>query len=550
MIRSCREEPSLFYTADELRSNNPTFYDRLSRLPIEWESLASDLRWAFCENNGRPTDPTLYLKCFFVGHVENIERETDLAARLADSISIRHFLFGTLAKSPPDHSSLSRVRHAMAEGCDFDTVLIKVVEILDSLGLVGGQAIAMDTTLVPSRARICVEQPLVCTEKPEPCTQAEGANLEVNPGLIADLAESDNELESETSDQDTNSCDQTLGDASEPENSPEDLVELEEHFCPTPPKKIQEKRKKLVPSTYDLDAHPAFKPGYPAQPSYKIGVAADYKCRVIVAADAYPASMGEAQTMRLLFANMVQKWGKVPSKAVADAGMDDATFHAAVEFFNAIPVTNLQKNTSKASGFGKELFFYDQERDLYLCPAGEILKCKSNKDKARQIYVCPASTCKECSLRLWCHGSLKGPKQIERTFDEDSRDRVVAARHDPENKRLLAMRRQVVEPVNSAFKEHSGLAMIWTKGLPCAQMKAKLAAAVWNLKILMRYLEAKDRARAKSKPPKTPTRGNIQAKSQLAGILTALITTIWAIWQLLVQTTASIQKPLLRLAME
>jgi hypothetical protein len=538
MIRSCRKEPSLFYTADELRSNSPTFYDRLAHLPIDWDSLASDLRWAFCEDNGRPTDPTLYLKCFLVGHIENIERETDLAARLADSISIRFFLFGTLAKSPPDHSSLSRVRRAMADRCDFDTVLIKIAQVMDSYGLVGGEAVAMDTSLVPSRARICVDAAPVYTEKPERCSQA--SDCEAESGLIASLDEPSAEAEVEDIAQGTDA----LGE----ENSGENLVELDEHFSPKSPKKTQEKRKKLVPSSYDLDAKPAFKPGYKAQPSYKIGVAADYKHRVILGANAYPASMGEGQAMRLLFADIVQKWAKVPRKAVADAGMDDAGFHACVEFFGAVPVTNLQKNTSKASGFGKELFYYDAVLDAYICPAGQVLKCKSSIDKQRRSYVCPASICRDCSLKLWCHGSLKGLKQIDRTFDEDSRDRVVAARKNPEHRKLLAKRRAIVEPVYSDFKEQSGMDMIWTKGLACAQMKAKLAAAVWNLKIFVNHLESQDRARAKSKIPTKPTKGRTKGKSRPIGLLIALMNAICAIWQLLLQTTVSQSKHPLDLA--
>jgi len=365
-------------------------------------------------------------------------------------------------------------------------------------------------------------------------------------GLIASLAEAPDESPAEAAA--TSEESNALEEPSDPEGSHEDLVELEEHFCPTAPKKAKEKRKKLVPSTYDLDAKPTFKPGYQAQPSYKIGVAADYKHRVILAADAYPASMGEGHTMRLLFSELVRTLGEVPSKAVADAGMDDAGFHATVEFFGAVPVTNLQKNTSIASGFGKERFFYDQELDAYICPAGEVLKCKSSKDKLRRNYVCPVAICKECSLKPWCHGSLKGPKQIDRTFDEDSRDRVVAARNDPEHKKLLATRRAIVEPVNSDFKEHDGLSMIWTKGLPCAQMKAKLAASVWNLKILMKHLESQDRAKAKASIPTKPTNGRNKGKSRPVGVLMALITAIWDIWLLLLQTTASKPKPLLSLA--
>jgi len=530
MIRSSREEPSLFYTADELRSKSQTFYDRLALLPVDWDSLASDLRWAFCEGNGRPTDPTLYLKCFFVGHFENIERDTDLAIRLSDSISIRLFLFGTLAKSPPDHSSLSRVRRAMADRCDFNTVLMKIVEVMESHGLVGGEAVAMDTSLVPSRARVCVEPEPVCTEKPEPSSPSCNGDSGVAAGIVSSLAEPS--AAPDPSPQDS----QVPEEAPDAQISPMDLVELEEHLRPVPAPKTRDKRKKLVPSTYDLDAMPAYKPGYKAQPSYKIGVAADCLHRVILASDAYLASVGEPQAMRLLLADLVRTGGKVPGRVVADAGMDDAAFHSFVEFFGAVPVTNLQKNTSIASGFGKERFLYDHERDVYICPAGESLRCRSSADKPRRSYVCPPAVCAACSLKLWCHGSLKGPKQIDRTCDEDSRDRVVSARNDPEHRRLLAMRRVDVEPIFSDFKEQEGLAMIWSKGLPCAQMKAKMAATCWNIKILMRQLESQSRAKAKAGSPTRPTTGR-------KGLTGALIALCWTLWSLICRLATSFRIP-------
>lgn len=496
MIRSARTEAPLFYGADEFASKGLTFYDLLSRLEIDWSSLFSGFRFVFSQGMGRPTDHVVYGKCFLVGYFENIDRETDLAARVNDSLSIRRFLFGSLSGSTPDHSSLSRVRRAIAERCDLDLVLQATVSLLRDRGMVGGEAVAMDTSLVPSRARMCFE---------EPAAPLGLADFEVEPiprsGKVVPAADTSSEvdLDSDVAQEPSKPEKEQFEKDSGDEDSCLELSEISGVSKKPAPKKEKPQRRS-VPSSYDCEADVAGKRSYKPQPSYKIGVAADYKERVILAADAYPASMGEGNAMRLLWSNLVRTSGLTPKKAVADSGMDDATFHALVEFFGATAVTALQKNTSAASGFGKERFYYDQERDLYICPAGQELKRKHGPDALRITYLASAPTCKECPLKIACYGSRTTTKTIERTFDESSRDRVVAAGKDPEHRKLLAYRKAIVEPVFAEFKEHGGLCKIWTKGLACAQMKAKMAAAGWNIKILLR--KTKNGVPAEPKQPR------------------------------------------------
>ena len=188
--------------------------------------------------------------------------------------------------------------------------------------------------------------------------------------------------------------------------------------------------------------------------------------------------------------------------------MDDAGFHATVEFFGATPVTGLQANTSIASGFGKERFLYDPDEDAYICPAGEVLKRKLGPDALRPTYAANLRTCRGCPLMVACYGSVKGAKIIGRTSDEDSRDRVVAARNDPHHKWLLKQRQAKIEPLFSNFKEYGGLSEIWTKGLPCARVKAKVAGIGQNIKLLLKQLETAVTAKPK---PKEPTQGTPSA---------------------------------------
>jgi hypothetical protein len=507
VIRSARTETPLFYAATDLRSKSLTLYDRLGRLDIDWTSVFAPLSFAFCQDKGRPTDPVVYGKCFLIGFFEDIEQDTELAARVSDSLAIRMFLFGSYSGTPPDHSSLSRVRTAVAERCDLDAVLRKTIDLLKSTGMVIDEAVAMDTTLIPSRARVCFEPLGSASAGSE--TSSAACEPSSSP-TVSDATQTPTEADIQAS---AAEAPLSLPEPDEPRETPEpkmmrgfsptsfEVLEAEEAASKAKSKKKSEPKQKLVPSNYDPEALIMRKPGFQTQPCYKVGAAVDYASRAVLAIDAYPSTIGEGQSMRSLYADLIRTSGQTPKYAVADAGMDDAGFHATVEFFGATPVTGLQANTSIASGFGKERFHYDPEQDAYICPDGQVLKRKLGPGALRPSYAANLSTCRECPLKMACYGSAKGTKTLSRTFDEDSRERVVAARYDPHHKLLLRQRKAKIEPLFSDFKEHGGLSKIWTKGLSRAKVKAKMAGIGQNIKLLLNQLETGVTANPKPRDP-------------------------------------------------
>jgi hypothetical protein len=254
-----------------------------------------------------------------------------------------------------------------------------------------------------------------------------------------------------------------------------------------PPKSPQ--KAPPTPCAYDKDAQMAKKPGYVARPSYKIGAAVDYRHGVVISSKAILASSGEGACARIVATDSAWRAGKMPQAMVADTGMDDAAFHAHVELYGSVPVTPIQRHVKEASGFGKDRFLYDRDRDLYLCPAGQELGRVSGPDAERITYRANGSICAQCPLRQLCLGKRKDAKTVSRSYNEESRDRVIAAKDDPQTRKIRRRRKAVVEPVFSDYKENMGLRMIWTKGLPAAQFKATMAAFARNIKVLMRKRE-------------------------------------------------------------
>ena len=95
-----------------------TFYARLDET-LESFGFAEKVR-AICapaykqSNAGRPgIDPVVYLKMIMVGFFEDLPSERAIAARCADSMSIRAFLNYSLEEKTPDHSSFTVIRQRL-----------------------------------------------------------------------------------------------------------------------------------------------------------------------------------------------------------------------------------------------------------------------------------------------------------------------------------------------------------------------------------------------------------------------------------------------------
>jgi transposase len=103
---------------------------------------------------GRPgIDPEVYFKMLLVGFFEGIASERGIAARCADSLSLRQFLGYELSEATPDHSSLTVIRQRLAPEVYrqvFDIVLVA----LKRHKLVKGRNIGIDASTMEANASL------------------------------------------------------------------------------------------------------------------------------------------------------------------------------------------------------------------------------------------------------------------------------------------------------------------------------------------------------------------------------------------------------------
>ena len=113
-------------------------------------------RWTcrefYAERMGRPgLPPGVYFRMLMAGYLEGIGSERSIAWRCRDSISLREFLGYGLAKTPPEHSTLSKTRKRLsleAHGAVFGWVL----ERLRESGLLRGKTVGVDSTTLEANA--------------------------------------------------------------------------------------------------------------------------------------------------------------------------------------------------------------------------------------------------------------------------------------------------------------------------------------------------------------------------------------------------------------
>lgn len=152
---------SLWVAASEMPSSPASsFYQRLDRA-LEASGFGDAVR-ELCapyyetdrSRGGRPgIDPAVYFKMQMVGFFEGIGSERGIAARCADSISIRQFLHYELHETTPDHSSLTVIRQRLGSEV-FEKVFELILKALRDHKLLRGRKLGIDASVMEANASL------------------------------------------------------------------------------------------------------------------------------------------------------------------------------------------------------------------------------------------------------------------------------------------------------------------------------------------------------------------------------------------------------------
>jgi transposase len=431
-------------------------------------------------DRGRPSiDPVVFFKLQLVMFFEGIRSERKLIETASLNLAHRWYLGYALDEELPDHSSLTRIRQRL--GVDvFQRFFEKVVDLCQEAGLVWGRELYVDATKVEANAAL---ESLVPRFVYEAKTH------------VADVFAND-----------------TLTDTAQVE--PEAAVDAFPVGVVRLPGAAGDKAGRMDPPPWRLLEERRLDPDRPAVGSYrrtsdyrvsptdpdatpmrtKHGTALGYhdhyvvdggKCRIILAALVTPADVMENVPLRDLLWRVCFRRKLWPHRVTGDTTYGTTENIVALEDAGVRAFFPLPDFDHRTAFFGRDVFAYDAEADVYRCPQGQSLRRRTIKYTEQEVvYRAGAVSCNACPVKASCTASDHG-RIVHRSFYEEYLD-TVRGYHSTEAYRKAMRKRQVwVEPLFAEAKEWHGLRRLRLRGLVNANVQGVLIATGQNLKRLL-----------------------------------------------------------------
>ncbi len=221
------------------------------------------------------------------------------------------------------------------------------------------------------------------------------------------------------------------------------------------------------------------------KPGYKQHTVADGKKRVVVGLSVTPANRSEHGEAVPLLDEVVSRLERPPEAVCADAAYGSGRNYVelAERGIRLVSPPPQAKTYTGDAYFTVEDFVYDEDNDLFVCPAGRPLKYLSTeKKRGRRIYRAGRSDCRTCRLKSKCTKTERRAVKVS-----PHHGGLVQLRADSKTedfRKLYASRAPVIEGVFAEAKQWHGLGRAWRRGLSKMRVQCLLIAAVINFKRL------------------------------------------------------------------
>ena len=412
-----------------LRRINPTVTRILAGLREKLEAFYSEI--------GRPSiDPELMIRMLIVGYCYGIRSERRLCEEVELHLAYRWFCRLDLDDKVPDHSTFSVNRHGRFRDSDaFRHVFEAVVRACMDAGLVKGEGFAVDASVMEADA-----------------SRYHGVTSE--------------EADWSAPARQTRAVAEFLGalDDDDPtaDRKPPKVISLSD-----PCSAWTAKANKRVQFGYGLN--------------YLI----DVENAVIVDVEATPArTYDEVAAARTMIERTEQRMGLKPQRLAADTAYGTGKFLGWLVGAGIAPQIPVWDKSAREDGtFSRSDFTFDRERNVYVCPAGKVLKTTGKVGDDHMLrYLASKRDCDACPLRPQCCPRMLFRK-VTRDINEDARDLARALMGTPGFDRSRDERKKV-EMRFAHLKTHHRFERMRLRGLSGARDEFHLAAIAQNLKTL------------------------------------------------------------------
>jgi transposase len=404
---------------------------------------------------GRPSvDPVVFFKLQLIMFFEGIRSERQLMGMVNMRLDCRWFIGYDLDESVPDHSSLSKIRDRY--GLDiFQQFFEHIVQLCIDAGLVWGKELYFDATKV--RANASVD------------SMIDRWYWEARKHLHT-LFEPERPI------------------TEQPKANPRRLVDKYDGTRHTGRRtKTYQRTTDSKVSQTDPDASPMKHNNWSrARLGYHTHYVVDGgKARIILGVLVTPASIMENTPMLDMARWARFRWQLTPAIAVGDTTYGTIANIVGLEQDGIAAYLPTPNFSQRNEFYPAELFRYDPERDLFICPEGQALPLyKHSYSEQELVYRADARLCNACPVKSKCTDSRSG-RYLRRSFFQEYLDRVKHYHETEAYKKAMRKRQVWVEPLFGEAKQWHRLRQFLLRGLEKVNIEGLMTAAGQNIKRLL-----------------------------------------------------------------
>jgi transposase len=408
---------------------------------IDLEFIRERVRHLYCADNGRPAlDPVVLFKLLLIGYLFGIRSERQLMREVQCNAAYRWFLRLKLTDKVPDASTLSQNRRRRFRTSDiYQQLFDEVVELACRKGLVTGKVLYTDSTHLKANANK---------------NKFDVVRVDVKP--VEYLAQ--------------------LEAAVEEDRAEHGKGELKAKAAAPPA------TKEIKVSRTDADAGYMVREGKPKGFFYLDHRTVDGRHAIITDTHVTPANVHDSVPYLKRLDRQRERFGFKVEAVGLDAGYQTAAIAKGLEERDIYGVIGYRTPNRGEGLFPKRKFGYDEERDVYVCPNGQLLVYRTTNREGYRQYHSDAARCQACPLRAQCTRARNATKVITRHVWQRSKDRIDAHRLEPRGKRIYKRRKETVERSFADAKQLHGHRYARMRGLEKAQEQSLLAAVAQNIK--------------------------------------------------------------------
>ena len=480
MIGSQKKQEEMFCYGVSLEKRVPLNHPlRKIKRALRLSFVRPEVSQFYGYNGNESVDPEVIVKLMLLLFLDDLASERELMRMLPYRLDYLWFLDYGLDAEIPDHSVLSKARRKWGMPV-FEQLFVQIVKQCFDAGLVSGSKIFVDGSLVDANAS---------------CDSVRRGSRELLSALAVVYRREEQKLEFIAEDA-------AGGDGSGSSGSGiEDPPKSGNGYNPV--------NNNLLCMT-DPDAAVVRHGSLPSRPRYKSHRAVDETFGVVTAVASTSGAVAENRKLMELVEESESNTGVAVKTVVGDCQYGTVeNFRDCGERGIKAHLGDLSEKQRESGGgrsagiFGDDQFTYDPVRDVYVCPAGNVLKRRHYKPLRHAYYYgCRASICNRCGMKAKCTRSEHG-RTVIRHEGQELIDRVRAEAHSFGAKKDLRKRKHISEGSFADASNNHGFKRSRWRGLWRQRIQDYMIAVCQNLRILAKNL-IPDRAAAQLRAIASP----------------------------------------------